>query len=256
MCPVKGKADQKEKEVINVSLSTPSLSSEQSHISCHVPTVATTQSSNHVKINLGNENMINPSTVSTLAVSLSTLEHPRPFLSPVRYPLEMFTTDVGQQLQTSFFGSPVKSVAEQVSAVSVANLSVNTITKICNQSQSEPKGNSEKKSENGDEECRKEAPNESMPDAATVADFFASLELKVREPNDKHPCDLQTSPLKNVSMQPVKEDPFEERLKNIKIANILTDLEFSSDSECLPSDVEELLNFSDADIDERYSINC
>ena len=47
-------------------------------------------------------------------------------------------------------------------------------------------------------------------------------------------------------VQQERQKVFEDRLQNLKFSNILNDLDFSSDED-LPSDVDELLNFSDED---------
>ena len=105
---------------------------------------------------------------------------------------------------------------------------------------------------------------------ASFDEFFTSLQLKhcipdksskskaghvdngissVADSQDKDSLSMNTVvDESNVTADttPKAASTLEERLKGIKIANILNDFDFSSDSD-LPSDVDELLNFSDDD---------
>ena len=86
-------------------------------------------------------------------------------------------------------------------------------------------------------------------DQASIEDFLSSLELQVRDP---------TEPAKEKSSEDAKAqfsgETFEDRIKTLKIANILNDLDFSSDSDGLPSDLDELLDYANADEDEYYRV--
>ena len=78
-------------------------------------------------------------------------------------------------------------------------------------------------------------PTEDTGPPVNWSEFFSSLELQSRGLADKQKADPVS-----------KDDP--DQSKTLRIVNLLNDLDFSSDSEgFLPSDAEDLLNFSDVD---------
>ena len=108
------------------------------------------------------------------------------------------------------------------------------------------------------------AVNSSIP-ASNVSNFFSSLELQSRPVDQARSTldgakDVDSYDNVNVSEQMAASkasclynDDILDHQKALKIASILNDLEFSTDSEGLnPSDADDLLDFSDGDSDSRW----
>lgn len=194
-----------------------------------------------------------PTTITHSTEPFNTYNSNQTLVSPERYPIPEMFNEVGT--------NKINNIEYQYPVTSHTSVDPNLVINSNPSSSTKPDDIAKTLNDKHSEENKD---NADMPDAASIAEFFSSLELRIRHPSEKRTftyeqdnppvtsSDLVSANVTNPSLSPnQKEDAFEERLKDIKISNILNNLNFSSDDEDLPSDVDDLLNFSEEDDEYR-----